>query len=128
MFEEIIQKIEKLDRSTNATFGDAYKIAEMFNDVPENDETEKLALSKVQSIIDRYYTLKYIKSLDGCVLSSDALKMMSFASAINSIRVKRTWTHENIVIDGQKKMVTIQIYIAVLMDFTECIFCNVLVA
>ncbi|SEA90801.1 hypothetical protein SAMN05216349_15014, partial [Oribacterium sp. KHPX15] len=46
---------------------------------------------------------------------------------IERLDVKRTWTNDNVTLDGQRKMITIQIYVAVLVDFTECIFCNILV-
>ncbi len=128
MNDEIIQRIEKLDRASKKTFGDAYAIAEMFHDIPENDESESIAMSKMTAIADKYYTLDYVKKLDGCVLSAEALKMMSFASCIDRLDIKRTWTNDSVVMNGQKKMITIQIYIAVLVDFTECIFCNVLIA
>ena len=127
MKNEIIQRIEKLDRAANKTFGDAYEIAEMFHDIPEEDQSESIALSKIQSIVDRYYTLDYVKKLDGGVLSAESLKMMSFASCIERLDIKRTWTNDNVTLDGQRKMITIQIYVAVLVDFTECIFCNILV-
>ena len=127
MNNEILQRIEKLDRAAAPTFGDAYEIAEMFHDIPEDDQSESIAMSKMQSIADRYYTLDYVKKLDGCVLSAEALKMMTFASCIQRLDVKRTWTNKDVTLNGQHKMITIQIFVAVLADFTECIFCNVLV-